>query len=69
MEEKFDVIVFATGYKSVANKWLKVYVIIKIRGGEIDHLPIYINIHLTFHICSIFFFPWTLFLMLFLIVN
>jgi hypothetical protein len=41
MEEKFDVIVFATGYKSVANKWLKVYVI---------------NIHLTFHIiCSIFF--------------
>jgi len=27
MKKEFDTIVFATGYKSIANEWLKVYVI------------------------------------------
>lgn len=27
-EKKFDAIVFATGYRSAANKWLKVYIYI-----------------------------------------
>jgi hypothetical protein len=53
MEKEFDVIVFATGYKSIANEWLKVYVIINIKGGQIDHLPtIYILQFIFIQYCS-----------------
>jgi len=46
MEKEFDAIVFATGYKSIANGWLKVYAMIKINGGKIDHL--HYNIHIFY---------------------
>jgi hypothetical protein len=55
MQKEFDVIVFATGYKSIANEWLKVYVIINIKGGQIDHLPtIYILQFIFIQYCSFY---------------
>jgi hypothetical protein len=38
MEKEFDVIVFATGYKSIANEWLKVYVIGGCYGERATHV-------------------------------
>lgn len=70
MEKEFDAIVFATGYKSVANGWLKVYMIINYDKWKLTTFPLTIHIlhFILLHFC-VFFFKWTLFLILLLILN